>query len=483
MLPQPYRIVALALALFPVYGRAQERPTIHMLELAAHRDVVVDYDRVDSLAATLPPPLPRAVVPGREVVGYLPFWQYADYPDLNYNLLTQINYFSAEMDGSGNVIDDHHWPAAQLVAFAHDRGVKVKLAATLFEGAGLTTLLGSPANRLQAISQLLARVRDAGADGVDIDFEGLPVAQRENMVTFMADLTEAFHTTLPGSIVTMAVPAVDWAGAWDFGALVKIVDGLFIMAYDYHWRTGPTAGPVSPLDGFSVNVRQTVATYLTATGDSTSRLILGLPHYGYDWPVSGPGKYASTTGSATPRIYDAAVPLAQIHGYNWDPVSSVPWFNYDDSGPRQVWFDDSLSLALKYNLAVENDLAGVGMWALGYDGDRPELWGALADYLGTTVSPTDERRFVLDQNYPNPFAVGTTISYELFVAGNVRLAVYNLGGALVRTLVFGHRLEGPDTYAFTPVDARGRRLASGIYFVTLQLDGGPLAARKMILWK
>jgi len=115
---------------------------------------------------------------------------------IGHSLLTQINYFSAELDGSGNVIDDHHWPAAQLVAFAHDRGVKVKLSATLFGGANLTTLLGSSTNRLRAISQLLARVRDAGADGVDIDFEGLPAAQRENMVipVLLMALVELWHT-------------------------------------------------------------------------------------------------------------------------------------------------------------------------------------------------------------------------------------------------------------------------------------------------
>ena len=56
MLPQAHRIVALALALFPVFGSTQERPSIHMLELEAHRGVVVDYDRVDSIAAALPPP-------------------------------------------------------------------------------------------------------------------------------------------------------------------------------------------------------------------------------------------------------------------------------------------------------------------------------------------------------------------------------------------------------------------------------------------
>lgn len=547
-----------------------------MLELEAHRGVVVDYAHADSIAASMPPPLPRAIAPTpiKEIVGYLPYWQYSSYPSLNYNLLTQINYFCVELDGNGNITDDYSWPRIELVNFAHARGVKVKLCATLFGGTALTALLGSTANRKRAIDNLLAAVQAAGADGVDIDFELMPAGQKANMVTFMRDLTNAFHANLPGSIVTMAMPAVDWGNCWDYDALADIVDGLFIMAYDYHWNSGPTAGPVSPLDGsypsISWNVRLTVNDYLSKTGSNTAKIILGLPYYGYDWPVTSRDKYAATTGSASSRVYAVAYDMAQIHDRQWDQDSSTPWFNYQDNGYRQVWYDDSLSLSMKYELALERDLAGIGMWALGYDGDRTELWGALADYLrripvpidlvaevfdGTvqlrwshcceealtcyrvyrytlplpeaahqiatvpkdspayvdsgavygvtfyywvsavdtlgneselsasaSIRPRDQNHlYILYQNYPNPFREITLILFDLSAAVNVRLSVYDLRGALVRTLASGYHGEDSYTYPFLPVDAAGRRLASGLYIVTLQVGDGERVSRKMVL--
>ncbi len=545
-----------------------------MLELEAHRGVVVDYAHADSIASAMPPPLPRAIAPTpiKAIVGYLPHWLYSSYPNLNYNLLTQINYFCVELDSSGNIINDNGWPRPDLVNYAHARGVKVKLCATLFGSTALTALLGNTANRQRAIDTLLAAVQAAGADGVDIDFELMPAGQKANMVTFMRDLTDAFHTYIPGSIVTMAMPAVDWSGSWEYDALADIVDGLFIMAYDYHWKGSPTAGPVSPLIGFSRNVTWTVNDYLSKTGSNTDKIILGLPYYGYDWPVTSSDKYATASGNASSRIYSLAYDMAATHGLQWDQDSSTPWFNYQDNGYRQVWYDDSLSLSMKYELALEKDLAGVGMWALGYDGDRTELWGALDDYLrrvrppaptdlvadvvnGTvqlrwshsdeealtcyriyrytlplpeaaqlidtvhkdspayvdtgavygvtfyywvsavdtlgneselspsaSIRPRDQNQlYILYQNYPNPFREITLILFDLSAAGEVRLSVHDLRGALVRTLVSGYRREDSYTYPFLPVDAAGRRLASGVYIVTLQVGDGERVTRKMVL--
>ena len=461
---------------------AQEPQSIHYREWLAHREIEPDYAAVDSIAASMPAPLPRAMAPSREIIGYLPYWQYDSYPYLNYQLLTQINYFSAELEYTGDITNDHHWPASQLISYAHDRGVKVKLCATLFGSNLISALLSDPARRQRAIDNLLAAVQNAGADGVDIDFEPLLKSQRNIMVTFMEDLVAAFKNAMPGSIVTMATPAVDWSGAWDYSALADVTDGLFIMGYDYHWSSSTTAGPVSPLDGFSYDVTWTVDDYLYYSGGRNEKLILGLPYYGYDWPVVSNAKYASTTASANSRIYTVAYDMALDHGRLWDAASSTPWIVYQSGGWRQVWYDDSLSLALKYQLALEKDLAGVGMWALGYDGNRRELWGALADHFGIPAV-VDTPQYVLLQNYPNPFSITTLIPYELKEGGFTKLTVYNLKGALVRQLVAGYLYSDRYALEFTPVDFSGKKLASGIYFVTLQVDEGPLESRKMTLRK
>jgi 3',5'-cyclic AMP phosphodiesterase CpdA len=85
--------------------------------------------------------------------------------------------------------------------------------------------------------------------------------------------------------------------------------------------------------------------------------------------------------------------------------------------------------------------------------------------------------FHLAQNFPNPFNPTTTIRYELPVTAKVRLAIYNLRGELVRTLV---EAEMPAGYHKATFDASG--LASGIYFYRLNA-GAFTATRKMALTK
>jgi predicted GH43/DUF377 family glycosyl hydrolase len=85
--------------------------------------------------------------------------------------------------------------------------------------------------------------------------------------------------------------------------------------------------------------------------------------------------------------------------------------------------------------------------------------------------------FQLAQNLPNPFNPSTQIRFDLPAAGQVQLAVYNLRGELVRTLVSGELPAG--THAFT-FDGSG--LASGVYLYRLQAEGYT-AVRKMLLAK
>ena len=104
------------------------------------------------------------------------------------------------------------------------------------------------------IQNLLQKVTDKNADGIDIDFELLPYSQRDNLVLFMQELTESFNSILEDPIITMATPAVDWSNAWDYDQLAQITDGLFIMGYNYFYSGSSTAGPVSPLGGYYYDI-------------------------------------------------------------------------------------------------------------------------------------------------------------------------------------------------------------------------------------
>jgi hypothetical protein len=89
----------------------------------------------------------------------------------------------------------------------------------------------------------------------------------------------------------------------------------------------------------------------------------------------------------------------------------------------------------------------------------------------------------LFQNTPNPFNPTTKIAFQLLGAGHVRIEIFNVTGARVRTLVDGPRAAGTHHVIWMAENDSGKRVKSGIYFYRLTVNGAPLATRKMVLLK
>ncbi len=93
------------------------------------------------------------------------------------------------------------------------------------------------------------------------------------------------------------------------------------------------------------------------------------------------------------------------------------------------------------------------------------------------VAQTIPSRFMLEQNYPNPFNPSTTIQYDLPRTSKVRLAIYNIIGEEVATLVDGVMPPGSHKIVFEAND-----LPSGIYIYKLETPEAVMV-KKMILLK
>jgi len=70
------------------------------------------------------------------------------------------------------------------------------------------------------------------------------------------------------------------------------------------------------------------------------------------------------------------------------------------------------------------------------------------------------------KNYPNPFNSSTRIIYELSQGGKVNLAVYDLNGHLIETLVDEIQTAGAKAIAW-----KGQNHSAGLYFFRLSVDG------------
>ena len=112
------------------------------------------------------------------------------------------------------------------------------------------------------------------------------------------------------------------------------------------------------------------------------------------------------------------------------------------------------------------------------------MTGDITVNTAVSVNGTDPlpHTFALEQNFPNPFNPVTTIQYRLPKRTQVELAVYDIAGKKLRTLINATQRGGLQTVTWDGKDEHGRMVAAGVYFYHLKA-GGYTESRKMVLLK
>lgn len=107
--------------------------------------------------------------------------------------------------------------------------------------------------------------------------------------------------------------------------------------------------------------------------------------------------------------------------------------------------------------------------------------GAQPSGTGVPAGDLDQSPpIALHQNRPNPFTPSTTIAFTLKRSGHVTLAVYNIQGRRIRTLVDEDTFEGDHTVSWDGTDELGVDVAAGVYMYRLAYEEHE-ETRKMIL--
>jgi flagellar hook assembly protein FlgD len=97
----------------------------------------------------------------------------------------------------------------------------------------------------------------------------------------------------------------------------------------------------------------------------------------------------------------------------------------------------------------------------------------LVEISTTLITATTPRapRLALRQNRPNPFNPSTAIEFSLGNAAWTTVAIFDVRGRLLRTLLDEFMPAGVHAVAWDGVDADGNRVGSGVYFCRLQAAG------------
>ena len=86
--------------------------------------------------------------------------------------------------------------------------------------------------------------------------------------------------------------------------------------------------------------------------------------------------------------------------------------------------------------------------------------------IPVVYTTAESKSFTMKGSYPNPFNPTTKLSYQVDYAGDLRVSVHNILGQEVAELYNGHQSYGSHSLIW---DASN--MASGVYYITMQLNG------------
>jgi hypothetical protein len=360
----------------------------------------------------------------KKIYGWHPYWSGSVYTAYDWSMLSDFCYFDYAVSPTTgqNTNSSFAWSTSAAVTAAQSNGCKIHFCVTLF--ASHATFWATPSAQTTLINNIVSLLNSRSANGVNIDFEGMGSSDKTPFKNFMVNLKSALVAANPNYKLSMALYAVDWSGTFDIPNLNPVVDDFIIMGYDYYYSGSTTAGPESPLYNFQTSYNYTCTksiTYYLKQGVPPSKLLLGLPYYGREWSTAAALAPAATTGSftssrtyayvkANPSTYSAA-------NKKWEANCFNPYYSFVVSGQqRQCWIDDVYSMGRKFDMVKQRGIAGIGIWALGYDNGYNDYWQLIKDkFSDCEIKPCTDSLFDMGGPYRNYY---DNESYSYSIAPN-----------------------------------------------------------------
>ena len=273
-----------------------------------------------------------------------------------------------------------------LVCHAHKLGVRVVKSAPF----NIKQITNASARTAWVQAQLTS-VQSEGLDGLNVDIEGY-TGMPAPLTALITELYSALKKWHPQSQLSfdLAIFPDGQSQHYDHKALAEVLDFIVPMAYDEPWGSHVAAAN-SPIH----KIRTGIAQY-AKLGVPASKLVIGLPWYGWDYPcvtkeglcvVKPPGGQP-WFGWATQVGYSNVMKQLQTGGgpVSTDAVTVTKHFDYTVSGGKspgrhQLWYDDPETLQRKYAACMKEGARGVAFWTADMpdytNGEGTQMWAAI----------------------------------------------------------------------------------------------------------
>lgn len=315
------------------------------------------------------------------VFGYYSTWNFFGYTDKMVETCDVINLCFGYVTTDFKIDVSSILPVINQVLAVREKGIRVVLSIQGYSSAGtnFSRAASTEEGRITLAQSMLSVVEKFHLDGIDIDWEypgyntGTSVAvDKANYTLLCKQISETLKNANPDYLVTAAIPGGgNGPYRFDLGNVAKYLDYIHIMTYDL--QSGGSASHHTALYDSSntisgCSVASSVQTYKNY-GVPASKIVIGIAFYGKRTSATSLGSKAS--GGYKALTYDVIQKeyLTRLNDdviYGFDDVSKAPYL-IDKTNGYFITYDDEVSIGLKCQFAVDNDLGGVMIWEIGED--------------------------------------------------------------------------------------------------------------------
>jgi spore germination protein len=333
-------------------------------------------------------------ITGNQAMGFLPFWL-LDKAQKDYSkYLNGIYYFGLTISDDGTIVKfsnpqekEPGWYALEsgkvnpFLQAAKDNHQNLSL--TVFSGnnKSIGDLISDPVKHADnLVADIAPIMKKYGFSDLNLDVEYIDVASEEarsNFTRFVKEIKSNFENQNLGTLsIDVSPTAFIKNYLIDPKEISKYVNSVVIMGYDYHFQGSFVTGPVAPLFGASSIAEfdiQTAVEKALAIFPS-SKIILGVPLYGYEWETIGmsprspviPGTGLTASSQRVQLLLEKCIAC----NVQLDSEALEKYIVYKDinSGSyHQIFYPDKEVMKNKIKFAQKYNLGGIALWALGYE--------------------------------------------------------------------------------------------------------------------
>jgi len=295
----------------------------------------------------------------------------------------QITYLSSQayhLDEKGLLYGSLN---PKMVAISREQHIKLMplIGNTDFDRAKVNNFLHNKDAQRDAILAIVNLCKAQHFAGVQLDFEGMAIADRDVFTQFYVSLAKALHSQgfeISAALIPMLSdqpPANDylkgryegWSGVYDYKQIGEHSDFVTLMTYDQHGSI-TTPGPMSG-ERWNESIIRYALKYIPA-----NKISLGVPlHSGYWYTGKGDTNVFHAVG-VTVNYSDAMRLIADNNAQLvWQPEDKIHYAMYlRDFLYEYLFIEDEASYQAKLALVKKYGLRGISNWCLGEE--DPSIW-------------------------------------------------------------------------------------------------------------